>query len=125
MAPFTELVHRRTGDFAPDLTPLVRSRLHAIDGRVVTVDRESEQEEPPSQSREEKRKNWYVNREYVLTFLDDVPKDNRIVRGAWWKPGQKFVRPQVSVEEEAAKASGSISAWSWISTSRARFSRPR
>ncbi|MDR4471902.1 MAG: hypothetical protein MRJ92_04370 [Nitrospira sp.] len=106
MAPFTELVHRRTGDFAPDLTPLVRSRLHAIDGRVVTVDRESEQEEPPSQSREEKRKNWYVNREYVLTFLDDVPKDNRIVRGAWWKPGQKFVRPQVSVEEEAAKSLG-------------------
>lgn len=106
VAPFTELVHRRTGDFAPDLTPLVRSRLHAIDGRVVTVDRESEQEEPPSQSREEKRKNWYVNREYVLTFLDDVPKDNRIVRGTWWKPGQKFVRPQVSVEEEAAKSLG-------------------
>lgn len=106
VAPFTELLHRRTGDFAPDLTPLVRSRLHAIDGRVVTVDRESEQEEPPSQSREEKRKNWYVNREYVLTFLDDVPKDNRIVRGAWWKPGQKFVRPQVSVEEEAAKSLG-------------------
>lgn len=106
VAPFAELVHRRTGDFSPDLTPLVRSRLHAIDGRVVTMDRESEQDEPPNQSREEKRKNWYLNREYVLTFLDDVPKDNRILRGEWWKPGQKFVRPQVSVEEEAAKSLG-------------------
>ncbi len=106
VAPFVELVHQRTGDFAPDLTPLVRSRLHAIDGRVLTVDRESEQEEQPNQSREDKRKNWYVNREYVLTFLEEVPKDNRIVRGAWWKPGQTFVRPQVSMEEEAAKSLG-------------------
>ncbi len=106
VAPFAELVHRRTGDFAPDFTPLVRSRLHAIEGRILTVDRDSEQDEPPNQSREEKRKNWYVNREYVLTFLDDVPKDNRIVRGAWWKPGQTSVRPQVSVEEEAAKSLG-------------------
>ena len=106
VAPFVGLVHQRTGDFAPDLTPLVRSRLHAIDGRVLTVDREAEQEEQPNQSREDKRKNWYVNREYVLTFLEEVPKDNRIVRGAWWKPGQTFVRPQVSVEEEAAKSLG-------------------
>lgn len=105
-AAFAELVHRRTGDVAPDLTPLVRSRFHAIDGRVVTLDRESEQEEAPNQSREEKRKNWYVNREYVLTFLDELPKENRIVRGAWWRPGQKLVRPQVSVEEEAAKSLG-------------------
>ncbi len=105
-AAFIELVHRRTGDFAPDLTPLVRSRLHAINGRAVTVDRDSDQEDQPSQSREEKRKNWYVSREYVLTFLDQVPKDNTIVKGAWWKPGQVLSRPQVSVEEEAAKSLG-------------------
>lgn len=103
---FTELVHRRTGDFAPDLTPLVRSRLHAINGRAVTAERDSDQEDQPSQSKEEKRKNWYVNREYVLTFLDQVPKDNTIVKGVWWKPGQVFARPQVSVEEEAAKSLG-------------------
>ena len=101
---FGELVHRRTGDFAPDLTPLVRSRIHAINGRLVTEERDSQQEEPSSQSKEEKRKSWYVSREYVLTFLDQVPKDNTIVKGAWWKPGQVFSKPQVSVEEEAAKS---------------------
>jgi len=100
---FGELVHRRTGDFAPDLTPLVRSRIHAINGRLVTDERDAQLEEPSSQSRDDKRKNWYANREYVLTFLDHVPKDNTIVKGAWWKPGQVFPRPQVSVEEEAAK----------------------
>ncbi len=103
---FSALIHRRTGDVAPDLTPLVRSRLHAINGHTVTAERESEQEDQPSQSREEKRKNWYVNREYVLTFLERLPKDNKIIKGAWWKPGQVHARPQVSVEEEAAKSLG-------------------
>ena len=101
---FSKLVHQRTGDFAPDLTPLVRSRIHAINGRLVADEREAQQDEPPAQSKEEKRKSWYVTREYVLTFLDQVPKDNKIVKGAWWKPGQVFSKPQVSVEEEAAKS---------------------
>jgi putative ABC transport system permease protein len=105
-ADFSALVHERTGNFAPELTPLVRSRLHAINGQVVVAERESEQEAPPNQSREEKRKTWYVTRDYVLTFLDQLPKDNTIVKGTWWKPGQVFARPQVSVEEEAAKSLG-------------------
>ncbi len=65
-----------------------------------------EQEDQPDQTREEKRKNWYASREYVLTFLEELPKDNTIVKGAWWKPGQVFARPQVSFEEEAAKGLG-------------------
>lgn len=103
---FGELVHRRTGDFAPDLTPLVRSRIHAIDGRLVTDERDDQPEEPSTQSKDDKRKSWYANREYVLTFLDHLPKDNTIVKGAWWKPGQMFSKPQVSVEEDAAKHLG-------------------
>ncbi|MBA2485232.1 MAG: FtsX-like permease family protein [Nitrospira sp.] len=101
---FLALIHRRTGDLATQLTPLVRSRLHAINGRPVKV--ESEEEDQPDQTREEKRKNWYASREYVLTFLDQLPKDNTIVKGTWWKPGQVFSRPQVSVEEDAAKGLG-------------------
>ncbi|MBI4001047.1 MAG: ABC transporter permease [Nitrospira defluvii] len=101
---FLALVHQRTGDLTTQLTPLVRSRLHAINGRTVQV--EPEQEDQPDQTREEKRKNWYASREYVLTFLDALPKDNTIVKGVWWKPGQVFARPQVSVEEEAAKGLG-------------------
>jgi putative ABC transport system permease protein len=101
---FVELVHQRTGDLKTQLTPLVRSRLLAINGRKVQV--EPEQEEQPNQTREEKRKNWYASREYVLTFLEELPKDNTIVKGSWWRPGQVFERPQVSVEEDAAKGLG-------------------
>ncbi|MGZ8382655.1 MAG: ABC transporter permease [Nitrospira sp.] len=101
---FLALVHQRTGDLATQLTPLVRSRLHAINGRTVQV--EPEQEDQADHTREEKRKNWYASREYVLTFLDELPKDNTIVKGVWWKPRQVFARPQVSVEEEAAKGLG-------------------
>jgi putative ABC transport system permease protein len=71
----------------------------------VKPEAESETEET-SQSREDKRKNWYLSREYVLTFLEELPKGNRIVSGAWWKSGQAFARPQISVEEDAAKHMG-------------------
>lgn len=101
---FLALVHQRVGDLTTQLTPLVRSRLLAINGRKVQV--EPEQEEQPNQTREEKRKNWYASREYVLTFLEELPKDNTIVKGSWWRPGQVFERPQVSVEEDAAKGLG-------------------
>lgn len=101
---FLALVHQRTGDLTTQLTPLVRSRLLAINGQKVQV--EPEEDDQPDQTREEKRRNWYVSREYVLTFLDRLPKDNTIVKGTWWRPGQVFTRPQVSVEEEAAKGLG-------------------
>ena len=98
---FMDLMHRRTGDIATELTPLVRARLLSVNGRKVQVAPEAE--ERPEQNREEKRKSWYASRDYVLTFLDRLPKDNVIVKGVWWKPEQKFARPQVSMEEEAAK----------------------
>jgi len=103
---FAALVHRRTGEPVPELTPLVRSRVHAINGQAVKAERETEQEDRLNQTREDKRKSWYVNREYVLTFLEELPKDNTIVKGTWWRPGQIFARPQVSVEEEAAQHLG-------------------
>lgn len=85
---------------------MVRSRLHAINGEGIKVDEELEQDERHEESKEERRKQWYVSREYVLTFLDQLPKGNEIVGGAWWHPGQQFLRPQVSIEEEAAKSLG-------------------
>lgn len=103
---FAELVQRTTGGRLPELTPLVRSRLHAINEEGIKVDEELEQDERHEESKEERRKQWYVSREYVLTFLDQLPKGNEIVGGAWWHPGQQFLRPQVSIEEEAAKSLG-------------------
>ena len=101
---FMDLMHQRTGDVMTELTPLVRARLLAVNGR--NVQPAPEQEERSDQTREEKRKTWYASRDYVLTFLDHLPKDNTIVKGAWWEPGQTFRKPQVSVEEEAANGLG-------------------
>ncbi len=103
---FTKLVRSQTAGRLPELTPLVRSRLHAVDGEVVKAEEEREAEERREEDKEERRRQWYLTREYVLTFLDQLPKGNEIVHGAWWKPGQIFSRPQLSVEEEAAKSLG-------------------
>ena len=99
---FVSLVNRETGHGRPELTPLVRSRLHAINGHAVKVEEEVEKEDKRTDGKEARGKQWYFTREYVLTFLDHLPKDNQVVKGEWWKPGQIFPTPQVSVEEEAA-----------------------
>ena len=103
---FVRIVKQQLPGKKPDLTPLVRSRLHAVNGEVITIDSEGEQEEKREAGKEERRKSWYATREYVLTFLDQVPKDNTIVKGEWWKQGESFTKPLLSVEEEAAKHLG-------------------
>jgi len=99
---FVSLVERQTGRARPELTPLVRSRLHAIDGHVITAEEGVEKDDKRTEGKEARGKQWYLTREYVLTSLDQLPKDNQLVKGEWWKPGQVFSTPQVSVEEEAA-----------------------
>jgi putative ABC transport system permease protein len=103
---FATLVGKKTGGRLPELTPLVRSRLHAINGEDVKVDEERDQEERGDESKEERRKQWYLSREYVLTFTDQLPKGNDIVSGSWWQAGQRHSSPKVSVEEEAARSLG-------------------
>jgi putative ABC transport system permease protein len=105
---FAELLHQKGGSVAPQLTPLVRSRLSALDGQPITVEARSEEEEEKEKDdkKGERRRKWYLSREYVLTFLQELPKDNAVIQGAWWKPDQVFTRRLVSVEEEAAKALG-------------------
>jgi putative ABC transport system permease protein len=103
---FAKLVEQESAGRAPELTPLVRSRLHAVNGDMVKFEQMQEEEERNGEKKGERRKQWYLSREYVLTFLEQLPKGNEIVRGAWWKPGQVFPRAQVSMEEEAAKSLG-------------------
>ena len=105
-AGFAKLIGEQTAGRMPEMTPLVRSRLHAVNGEEVKIEEERDQDERRDENKEERRKQWYLSREYVLTFLDQLPKGNEIVRGAWWHPGQRFSVPQVSVEEEAARALG-------------------
>ena len=103
---FATLIAERTGGRRPEMTPLVRSRLHALNGEEVKVEEERDQDERRDETKEERRKQWYLSREYVLTFLDELPKGNEIVSGAWWQPGQRLATPQVSIEEEAARSLG-------------------
>lgn len=104
----SRLLRDRVAAHAPSLTPLVRSRLVAVNGQPVKTEAVSEEEERTAQSadKDQRRKTWYLTREYVLTFLDQLPKDNVIVKGRWWTPGQIFSLPMISIEEEAAKAMG-------------------
>ena len=99
---FVSLVERETGRVRPELTPLVRSRLHAINGHIVTAEEGVGKDDKRTEGKEERGKQWYLTREYVLTFLEQLPKDNELIKGEWWKPGQVLSTPQVSVEEEAA-----------------------
>ena len=99
---FVSLVEQQTGRVRPELTPLVRSRLHAINGQIVTAEEGVGKDDKRTEGKEERGKQWYLTREYVLTFLEQLPKDNELIKGEWWKPGQVLSTPQVSVEEEAA-----------------------
>ena len=105
---FARLIHNHPGNLTPELTPLVRSRLSALNGTPVKLDATSAHEERNNQpnDRNERRTQWYLSREYVLTFLEDLPKDNEIISGRWWNPGQVFEKPLISIEEEAARHLG-------------------
>ena len=102
------LLRRRSGDPAPQLTPLVRSRLSAVKDEPVKFEPMSEEEEQQAKTvqKEERRRKWFLTREYVLTFLQDLPKDNKVIQGEWWKPGQVLTTPLISIEEDAARQLG-------------------
>lgn len=91
-----------------ELTPVVRSRLLTVNGVPVGSDG------PPGTKPEHR---WYFTREYVLTFRDDLPRDNAVVAGTWWNEGPRFGAARqiadtgtdeaaVSIEEEAARRLG-------------------
>ena len=79
-----------------DSVPVVMARLAAIDGRAVG-ELVAERGEAKGEAR------WALTREQRLTYLDELPADNRIVAGALWDLPD---RPEVSVEEEFARDLG-------------------
>jgi putative ABC transport system permease protein len=105
---FAQLIHRQAGGTRPELTPLVRSRLRAVNGNPVTPEEEHEPEDrrDEGKDKEERRRQWYLSREYVLTYLDHLPKGNEITKGRWWDADREREKPLLSIEEEAAKAMG-------------------
>lgn len=107
-AEFARLLAERARAPHTELTPLVRARVSAVKGVAVqaeaTTEEADQRERDKALDKEERRKKWYVTREYVLTFLERLPKDNEVIKGAWWSAGQTSPRPLVSIEEEAARA---------------------
>jgi putative ABC transport system permease protein len=86
-----DFLRERTGT-APELVPLVRARLTAIDGAPVNERATSE------------RGRRFVERESNLTWAATLSPSNRIVAGAWWDAAGGA--PEVSVEEEFAASLG-------------------
>ncbi|MCP3957686.1 MAG: FtsX-like permease family protein [bacterium] len=83
--------------------PLVMARIAAIDGRTARELRDE------IESGEEEREAWVLRRELRLTYLDELPEDNRIIdsasgaaAGPWMDPGQT----EISIEEEFAAELG-------------------
>lgn len=99
---FQRVTHERFPDLQPEFTPLVRSRLHSVNGRIIPLNDAEEDREKADTSREERQKSWYFTREYALTFLDRLPKDNVVIKGKWWTPNTSSPTVMVSIEEEAA-----------------------
>jgi putative ABC transport system permease protein len=93
---FAKVVHQTAPDAKLELTPLVRSRLYSID------DRKMETWQYKNKHEEE----WFITREFVLTYMDDKPpRDNTFIQGRWWTKEEAQLS-QVSLEEDAARRLG-------------------
>ncbi len=88
---FEEIVQREAAQAPYRLTPVVRARLRAIDGHVID----------PEQHKG-KKNGWYFTREYVLTALSALPRDNVVVKGAWWAADSPPVKQADSQHQEAS-----------------------
>src|SRR5262245_37249619 len=69
---------------APELVPMVRARLTAVDGEDVM-------------SRRMRGEGGWVFREANLTWAEELDATNTIVAGEWWKPGTE--RAEISADE--------------------------
>lgn len=93
--PFARLVGAQGATAPAELTPVVRSRLAAVNGAAITSGERARREDA-----------WYLTREYVLTWAVEPPGHNTVVGGRWWTPEEAAREPLISVEEEIARQLG-------------------
>ncbi|HEX4994663.1 MAG TPA: FtsX-like permease family protein [Methylomirabilota bacterium] len=91
--PFARLVAAHGASAPAELTPVVRSRLAAVNGASI-------------EGRTRREDAWYLTREYVLTWAKEPPGHNTVVAGRWWTPEEAAREPLISVEEEIARQLG-------------------
>lgn len=104
---FDRLLRQTASGTVPVLTPVVRSRLAAINGQAVTramVERRLGSREAASAGGGpgDGEDGWYLRREYMLTFASEPPPGNVVVKGRWWARDDAG-RAQISLEESAAR----------------------
>ena len=87
---FEEIVQREAAQAPYRLTPVVRARLRAIEGHVIDPE-----------EHKGKKNGWYFTREYVLTALSTLPRDNAVVKGTWWATDSAAMRKTDSKQEAA------------------------
>jgi putative ABC transport system permease protein len=85
---------RSHGFGEPQLYPMVRARMTAIDGT-------------PAESRklDGDRGRGFLEREQNLTWSAALPEDNQLIAGRWWTPAE-FTEPLVSISSEYQEALG-------------------
>jgi putative ABC transport system permease protein len=94
--PFARLVGGHGATAPAELTPVVRSRLAAVNGAPVFQGASTKRDDA-----------WYLTREYVLTWAKEPPGHNTVVAGRWWTPEEAAAaEPLISVEDEIARQLG-------------------
>ncbi|HSS76324.1 MAG TPA: FtsX-like permease family protein [Thermoanaerobaculia bacterium] len=95
--PGVEKVLHDAGATGVESVPVVMARLSAIDG--VKVEQLVE--------RRERDRRWGLTREQRLTYMKELPKDNKIVEGKLWSdPDPSPAHAEVSLEKEFAEGIG-------------------
>jgi putative ABC transport system permease protein len=72
----------------PELYPIVRGRLVAVNGRPVSEGDFNEE-----------RAKRLVEREFNLSYMEDLPSHNQLVAGEWFKPDEKAVSVEQGIAE--------------------------
>jgi putative ABC transport system permease protein len=79
----------------PDLYPMVRGRLTAVNGVPVN-----------GEAYEGERAKRLVERAFNLSYAETLPAHNRLAAGRWWSPAQAGAPQELSVEAGIAKTLG-------------------
>ncbi|HVE12655.1 MAG TPA: FtsX-like permease family protein, partial [Elusimicrobiota bacterium] len=96
--PAVETLVRGVASAEPEFAPLIRARLSEVNGAAVAG------ADMSTLNMEERSRQRLRTREYNLTYKDALNASEKVVAGAFWKPGAEAA--QASVEEGFARRAG-------------------
>jgi putative ABC transport system permease protein len=83
-----------TGNAPPPAIPVLRARVTAVTGRVVTA-----------RNADEVRRRGGLGREFTVTWRDRLQPNERVIEGRFWEPGRTDT-PEISIEQGLRDRSG-------------------